>query len=202
VAGDGREPADVEAACAKAADANGEVDGVFVVAGGGGYVDVTDNNLEWCMEQYKLNVFPLVNVIKSVVPRMKKKGGSIVALSSTAAVCSYPKLSAYGAAKAALEFYAKVAADELGQHKIRINCVRSGFTKSGGTDRLMEDSEYLRRFKIITALDESYGQSEDFGPMVSMLLSPDTRWITGQVFAIDGGLTIRGYGGGIFPKGL
>src|SRR5260370_1138379 len=57
VAGDGREPADVEAACAKAADKNGEVDGVFVVAGGGGYVDVTENSLEWCMEQYKLNVF-------------------------------------------------------------------------------------------------------------------------------------------------
>ena len=45
-----------------------------------------------------------------------------------------------------------------------------------------------------------YALPEQFGPMVAMLLSSDTSWITGQVFAIDGGLTLRGYGGGVFPS--
>ena len=41
---------------------------------------------------------------------------------------------------------------------------------------------------------------EQFGPMVSLLLGQDSSWITGQVFGIDGGLTLRGYGGGVFPS--
>ena len=36
--------------------------------------------------------------------------------------------------------------------------------------------------------------------MVSLLLGQDSSWITGQVFGIDGGLTLRGYGGGVFPS--
>jgi NAD(P)-dependent dehydrogenase (short-subunit alcohol dehydrogenase family) len=201
-AGDGRDAAAVDAAIAHAADASGRLDGVFVVAGGGGFCPVTEVTLEMAAEEYALNVFPLINTINSAVPRMKKAGGAIVALSSTAAVLSYPKTSYYGAAKAGLEHYARVAADELGEHKIRVNVVRSGFTKSGATAPFVDDEQFIRGFQRATPLGEYYGLPEDFGPMVSLLLSPDTRWITGQVFAIDGGLTLRGYGGGIYPAGM
>jgi NAD(P)-dependent dehydrogenase (short-subunit alcohol dehydrogenase family) len=199
---DGRDAAAVEGAVAHAANASGELDGVFVVAGGGGFVPVTEITLEWAAQQYALNVFPLINAIKSSVPRMKKAGGSIVALSSAAGAISYPRLAAYGAAKAGLEHYVRVAADELGEFKIRVNSVRPGFTKTGDVNIPIGDKEFLRRFTIATPLGEAYGLPEDFGPMIALLLSPDTRWITGQVFAIDGGLTLRGYGGGIFPAGM
>jgi NAD(P)-dependent dehydrogenase (short-subunit alcohol dehydrogenase family) len=132
---------------------------------------------------------------------MMARGGSIVALSSTAGAMSYPKLGAYGAAKAALDHYVRVAADELGPHKIRVNAVRSGFTNSGGSVALIKDEPYVRRFGELTPLGP-YGQPEDFGPMVGLLLSPDTSWITGQTFSIDGGLTVRGYAGGVFPTGM
>jgi NAD(P)-dependent dehydrogenase (short-subunit alcohol dehydrogenase family) len=198
---DGRDAVQVEAAVAHASNSSGQIDGAFVVAGGGGYVTVMDNTLEFCAEQYALNVFPLVNTLKSVVPRMKKNGGSIVALSSAVVAACYPRMSAYSAAKAGLEAYVRVAADELGQYKIRVNSVRSGFTKSGVTGKLTEDKQYIDGFTKATPLG-AYGEAEDFGPMVSLLLSPETRWITGQAFAIDGGLTLRGYGGGIYPTGM
>jgi NAD(P)-dependent dehydrogenase (short-subunit alcohol dehydrogenase family) len=199
---DGRDAAAVDAAVAHATDESGRIDGVFVVAGGGGLVPVTEVTLEWAADQYALNVFPLINTIVSAVPRMKELGGSIVALSSAAAAISYPRNAPYSAAKAGLEHYARVAADELGVHRIRVNAIRSGFTRSPDVEHFVQDREFIRKFTLATPLAEPYGEPEDFGPMVGMLLSPDTRWITGQVFAIDGGLTLRGYGGGIFPAGM
>lgn len=199
---DGRDAEAVAAAVAHAANATGQLDGVFVAAGGGGFCPVTEVTLELAASEYALNVFPLINTIRSAVPRMKDAGGAIVALSSTAGVLSYPRASYYGATKAALEHYARVAADELGKHKIRVNVVRSGFTSTGATASLIGDEHFINGFKRATPLGEYYGRPEDFGPMVGLLLSSDTRWITGQVFAIDGGLTLRGYGGGIFPSGM
>lgn len=196
---DALDSAAVAAIVAKAASGSGELDGVFVVAGGGDFMPVDQTEVEFVADQFATNVFPIVNAIRSCVPRMKRSGGSIVALSSTAAVCSYPKLSAYGAAKAALDHYVRVAADELGEHRIRVNAVRSGFTMSEASQQLVSDPEYVRQFQAITPLG-AYAMPEQFAPMVALLLSSDTSWITGQVFSIDGGLTLRGYGGGIFPS--
>jgi NAD(P)-dependent dehydrogenase (short-subunit alcohol dehydrogenase family) len=196
---DGRDASQVEAAVSHAAGATGEIDGVFVVAGGGDFRPIHETTVEYATEEFANNVYPLINTIRSCFPRMKEKGGSIVALSSAAAAITYPGLAAYGAAKAALDHYVRVAADELGQYKIRVNCVRSGFTKSEMAGELIQDEEYVRQFSKITPLGP-YGLPEQFGPMVSLLLSKDSSWITGQVFGIDGGLTLRGYGGGVFPS--
>lgn len=196
---DAREPAAVEAAVAHAAGPSGELDGVFIIAGGGGFSPVLETTGPFAADLFATNVFPIINTIRSAFPRMKAAGGSIVAMSSAAAAMSYPKLAAYGASKAALEHYVRVAADELGQYKIRVNAVRSGFTRSAGAESLIQDEAYVRRFAEITPLGP-YAQPEEFGPMVALLLSSDASWITGQVFSIDGGLTLRGYGGGVFPS--
>jgi NAD(P)-dependent dehydrogenase (short-subunit alcohol dehydrogenase family) len=197
---DALDAAGVEAAVALAANAAGEIDGAFVVAGGGGFMPVQDVTPQFAADEFANNVFPIVNTIAACFPRMKRAGGSIVALSSAAAAITYPRLAAYGAAKAALDHYVRVAADELGEHKIRVNCVRSGFTRSAQSDALIADAQYVAEFARITPLGP-YGQPEDFGAMVALLLSPDSSWITGQVFGIDGGLTLRGYGGGVYPSG-
>jgi NAD(P)-dependent dehydrogenase (short-subunit alcohol dehydrogenase family) len=198
---DATRPDDVEAAVAHAANPIGRLDGIFVVAGAGGFMPVQETTPEFMVRQISANVSPLLNAIKSSFSRMKDAGGSIVALSSAAALCSYPMLGAYGAAKAALDHLVRTAADELGRYKIRVNAVRSGFTNSGGSVKLIKDEAYVLGFEKITPLGP-YGEAADFGPLVSLLLSSESSWITGQIVAIDGGLTLRGYGGGVFPSGL
>jgi NAD(P)-dependent dehydrogenase (short-subunit alcohol dehydrogenase family) len=194
IAGDAQEPASVEKSVAHAVNGSGALDGVFIVAGGGTFGAVTKNTPQSMADEWAANLFPLVNAIASAVPRMKAAGGSIVALSSGAGVRTYPGLSAYGACKAGLDHYVRVAADELGQHKIRVNAVQPGLTRNGRNAEMLANKEYISTFDALTPLGP-YGQPEDFGPIVSMLLSSESSWITGQVFAVDGGMTLRAYAG-------
>jgi NAD(P)-dependent dehydrogenase (short-subunit alcohol dehydrogenase family) len=184
----------VKAATRLALDSAGELDGVFVTAGGSGMAMVVDHTTDFIAKEWANNMFPVVNAITAAVPHMKRKGGSIVALSSVAAVRTLQGLAGYNAAKAGLEQYVATAADELGQYKIRVNAVRPGLTRTGVIGDEIDNPVYKARFTKHTPLGY-YGIPEDFGPMVSMLLSPESSWITGQTFAIDGGLSLRGYGG-------
>jgi NAD(P)-dependent dehydrogenase (short-subunit alcohol dehydrogenase family) len=191
---DARDPAAVEAAVATSADADGQLDGVFITAGDATYRPILENSIETVQQEFVDNMYPLVNAIQFGAPRMMRSGGSIVAISSVASILSSLGIAGYGAAKAALEQYVRFAADELGAYKIRVNAVRPGWTKNGRSGKEMEDSDMLRHFRSITPLGD-YGLPEDFAPMVSLLLSSEARWITGQTFSIDGGFSLRGHGG-------
>jgi 7-alpha-hydroxysteroid dehydrogenase len=191
---DARDPLAVEQGFALAANSRGEIDGVFVVAGNTFVIAVDQQKPETVAEEWAANLFPLVNAITSATPRMKRAGGSIVVLSSGASLRTYPGMAAYGATKAGLNHYVRVAADELGKHKIRVNAVLPGLTQNGMNAALLQDEAYMKIFAELTPLGP-YGQPEDFAPMVSLLLSTESSWITGQTISIDGGLTLRAYGG-------
>lgn len=192
---DARETSAVDAAVERAADADGRLDGVFVVAGDATYKPILENTVDSVQQEYTDNMYPLVNAIAAGAPRMLRGGGSIVAVSSVAAILSSLGISAYGAAKAALEQYVRFAADELGPKGIRVNAVRPGLTRNGRGQEHLTDERYLAHFRAITPLG-AYGLPEDFAAMVSLLLSNEARWITGQAFSIDGGFSLRGHGGG------
>jgi NAD(P)-dependent dehydrogenase (short-subunit alcohol dehydrogenase family) len=192
---DATDPAAVEAAVAAAADQDGQLEGAFVTAGDANYRPMLENTVQTVQDEFEINMYPLVNLIHFAAPRMMRSGGSIVAVSSVASILSSLGIAAYGAVKAGLDQYVRFAADELGEHGIRVNAVRPGLTKNGREAPELQDEAYLRHFKSITPLG-AYGLSEDFAPMVSLLLSRETRWITGQVMSIDGGFSLRGHGGG------
>jgi NAD(P)-dependent dehydrogenase (short-subunit alcohol dehydrogenase family) len=191
---DARDSEAVDQALSLASDAAGQLNGIFIVAGGAQFIGVTRNTLRSMADEWATNMFPVINAITSAVPRMRKSGGSIVAVSSVAAIRTFPGLSGYGAAKAGLEHYVRVAADELGQYKIRVNAVQPGLTKNSSNGDALTDEAYLSPFAALTPLGP-YGEPEDFGPMVALLLSDESAWITGQTFAIDGGMSLRAYGG-------
>jgi len=196
VASDARDADQVDAALTAAADDEGQLAAIFVPAGGTeDFRLVLDHTVESVVADYVGNVAPLVNAITRGAPRMMRDGGSIVAVSSVASILSSTGISSYGAANAALDQYVRFAADELGAHRIRVNAVRPGLTTNRRDSHHLEDAAFLAHFRAITPLGD-YGFPEDFAPMVGLLLSAETRWITGQVFSIDGGFSLRGHGGG------
>jgi 3-oxoacyl-[acyl-carrier protein] reductase len=85
----------------------------------------------------------------------------------------------------------RVAADEWGQHNIRVNSVLPGLIKTGTAAPLTEDPATRDGFMRQTPLGR-LGEPEDIARCVAFLLSDDASFITGQCVGVDGGLGLRG----------
>ncbi len=118
-------------------------------------------------------------------------GGSIVFISSTAYKISMEGLGHYSAGKAALEMLIRVAASELGPRGIRVNAVRPGLTEAATTQGYIHLEELTSSFLERVPLGR-LGVSDDIAPGVRYLAGPESSWMTGQSFAIDGGNEVRG----------
>jgi NAD(P)-dependent dehydrogenase (short-subunit alcohol dehydrogenase family) len=117
-------------------------------------------------------------------------GGSIVNISSIAGALTHRWMSAYCASKAGLNMLTMCAADDLGEHNIRVNAVMPGLVYTdlaqGLTGSEIAREEYLRLMPT-----SRLGQPDDIAATVAFLLSDDASWITGQCLGVDGGHTIR-----------
>lgn len=118
-------------------------------------------------------------------------GGSIVFISSTSSKIPMEGLGHYSAGKAALEMLIRVAASELGPRGIRVNAVRPGLTEAATTQGYIHLEELTSSFLERVPLGR-LGVSEDIAPGVRYLAGPESSWMTGQSFAIDGGNEVRG----------
>ena len=117
-------------------------------------------------------------------------GGSIVNVSSIAGALTHRWMSAYCASKAGVDMLTRCAADDLGEHGIRVNAVLPGLVPTDLAAPLVSNgdavAEYLRRMPI-----SRLGRPEDVGALAAFLLSDGAEWITGQCIGVDGGHTLR-----------
>ena len=98
-------------------------------------------------------------------------------------------MSAYTATKAAVDMLVKAAAWELGAFGIRVNSIQPGFVHTEATTGSFSDAladDLIRR----SALRRS-GTPADIAATIVHLSSPAGAWITGQVVAVDGGMTVQ-----------
>src|SRR5438128_3423906 len=101
-----------------------------------------------------------------------------------------------GSAKAALESLVRYLAVAVARRGITVNAISPGWTEDSVLNTLPEQAQQLIRGwheRGWTPMGR-LGTPEDVGNAVSLLCSPDAGWITGQVIAVDGGLSLMDAG--------
>lgn len=139
------------------------------------------------MHDFEINVLGAIDVIQKYLPALKKSShASIVLISSVAATVGMPFHTSVSAAKSGLEGFSKALAAELAPN-VRVNCVAPSLVKTTMAERLINTEEKETLIKNRNPL-KKIGQPEDVASMVCYLLSTEASWISGQTFAVDGGM--------------
>ena len=142
----------------------------------------------------KTNLFGMFRMTKAVIPVMMRdgEGGSIVNISSVLGVRSIPRvpLSVYGVTKAGVIMFTRSIAVEYGQYKIRCNCVAPSTIKSSIIEPYLQDEEAKKLLESTFPL-RVIGEPEDISGAVAYLCSDDSKWVTGTVMMVDGGLSAK-----------
>lgn len=118
-------------------------------------------------------------------PLLKARSGSIVFMTSVVGQSGNAGQTAYAASKAGLIGIAKSLAQELSSRSIRVNCVSPGFIQTDMTQALPEATKQSILTKIPLG---TFGSTDDVANAVAFLLGPESKYITGQVLAVNGGM--------------
>lgn len=131
--------------------------------------------------------------IKAVIPLMiEQKSGNIINISSLLGIRAIPKVpfSIYGVTKAGIIMLTKSIAVEYGQYNIRCNCIAPSTIRSPMMEPYLQDENAKRMLEGSFPL-KRIGDPEDVANAILFLASDDSKWITGTVMTLDGGISAK-----------
>jgi NAD(P)-dependent dehydrogenase (short-subunit alcohol dehydrogenase family) len=121
---------------------------------------------------------------------IRKKGGSIINISSMAAHYGLPGVIAYTASKAAVEGMTRAMAVELSPLGIRVNCIAPGFISTNMSSAAL-DGDPTRKERVLTRTPMGkMGSPEDIANVAFFLSTEESSFMTGAVIPVDGGNSI------------
>ena len=137
---------------------------------------------------FDVNVTGMYNCCCCAIPPMvHEKAGHIINLASILGTNGASCEVAYSATKGAVVAFTKALAKELGPSGIRVNCVAPGCIDTDMIANLSpEDKAELADSTSLCRM----GTAEDVADAITLLASERARFVTGQVFGVDGGLLI------------
>lgn len=166
------------------------VDGVVYSAGVNDKSLVKALNREKIDKMFNTNVFSPMLFTKELQNQKKlNKKSSIVMISSISSNYATISNALYASSKGALESFIKVLALELSSRQIRVNGIRPGVVETPLLNSYSLKEE-LDAFKAQFPLGR-FGRPEEIAYGVVYLLSDASEWMTGSIFNIDGGVTLR-----------
>lgn len=134
------------------------------------------------------NLMGVFNLSKSVIPHMvSRRKGRIVNISSISAIKGVSQQINYSASKAAILGFSRSLAKEVARFNITVNAVCPGFIE---TDMFNKLPAFSRSSALKNIPLGRIGKSQEVAGLVAYLSSEEAAYITGQVFIIDGGLSI------------
>jgi NAD(P)-dependent dehydrogenase (short-subunit alcohol dehydrogenase family) len=113
---------------------------------------------------------------------------SLVLFSSAAASVGLPNHEAIAAAKAGIEGLVRSAAATYAGAGLRVNAVAPGLVRTKLAGRITGNPAALAASTAMHPLGR-IGEVDDVAPVVTWLLSAESSWVTGQIIAVDGGLS-------------
>ncbi len=170
----------------------GAIHGLVANAGGGGGLGPYHlQQVDEFVRVLHLNVVGTMLCIKHAVgPMASAGGGSFVGMSSIAGHVTHPYFGAYTASKAAIETMMRNAADEYGSYHVRFNAIQPGFISTEVMEAVPRGGAVWNSYLDQTPL-RGVGEPQDVAHVARFLLSDESRWVTGQSFAVDGGHFLR-----------
>ncbi len=151
------------------------------------FAHFADSRPESWQAQFDLNVFGVMNGVRTVLPAMRKNGwGRIVTVSSDSGRKGGAGLSIYASAKAAgLEFTRCVAVEE-GPNGITANTVSLGLMENAAQTSDEHLKAYFESLLARTPVARP-GTGHDVGAAITYLCSHEAAWVTGQNLPVNGG---------------
>lgn len=137
------------------------------------------------LDTFRLNTLGAVLSVKALEGGLKKAGGSVVLFSTVAVQQGFSNHTVISTAKAGVEGLTRSLAAELAP-EVRVNAIAPSITETGIASTLLSSDQMAKGLANMHPRGR-YGQPEDVAAMAAMLLGGDADWITGQIFAVDGG---------------
>ena len=151
-------------------------------------VDTTEAEFQTVVQTH---LFGSVALTRAVIPGMTaQKRGSVLFITSMAAIFGIPNVIAYTAAKSALLGVVRALAVEVSSQGVRVNAIAPGWIETEMSRKAME-GDPKRKEKILSRTPiGSFGTPDDVGWAAVYLSSPAARFVTGQQLVVDGGVSI------------
>jgi NAD(P)-dependent dehydrogenase (short-subunit alcohol dehydrogenase family) len=183
----------VRAAVAEAVRAFGGLRGVVTSAGifdPGDMQPLAGVELAAFERTLRVNLTGTFLVVKHALPHLVAEGGAVVTIASTAGIRGHGFGSGYTASKGGVVALTRLLAEQYGPQNVRANCICPGATDTPMTGGAFREGELAERTKRGIPLHR-IAEPREIGDVACFLLSDDASYVNGQVFAVDGGATVR-----------
>ena len=169
----------------------GGLDVAVANAGRGAFAAIVDHPLAEWQAILDLCLTGVFLTVKHSAPVMHD-GGSIITIASLNATQPSAGMSAYCAAKAGVVMLSKVAAMELGARGIRVNTIAPGLVETAATGAFFMVPGVVEEFVQNTTVGR-FAQPSDVANMSSFLAGPESTFVSGSLFPVDGGASTKRY---------
>ncbi len=140
------------------------------------------------INDYRLNVLGAIKIIQQLLPKLKTSGNASILFFSTVAVQhGFNFHSMVAASKGAVEGLTRALAAELAP-AIRVNCIAPSITETPLSSSLL-NTDAKKEANAARHPLKRIGTPADIAHLAAFLLSDQSSWITGQIMAVDGGMS-------------